>query len=166
MYLCVIHNGFTRGSVVKNLPIKAGDPDSIPGLRISCGEGWQPTPIFLPGKSHGQRSLASYSPWVAKSQIWLSSTHTHTRHLKQCVSSAGTSWFLCCNEPELFFSSCKVPKCNVNNAMYKSINFSLTIFHYYLFPQSLLVPWGMLNTCKCSMWQRWLLGEPLGENVN
>ena len=25
-----------------------------------------PTPIFLPGKSHGQRSLASYSPWGCK----------------------------------------------------------------------------------------------------
>ena len=24
---------------------------------------WQPTPVFLPGKSHGQRSLAGYSPW-------------------------------------------------------------------------------------------------------
>ena len=24
---------------------------------------WQPTPVFLPGKSHGQRSLASYNPW-------------------------------------------------------------------------------------------------------
>ena len=24
---------------------------------------WQLTPVFLPGKSHGQRSLASYSPW-------------------------------------------------------------------------------------------------------
>ena len=24
---------------------------------------WQPTPVFLPGKFHGQRSLASYSPW-------------------------------------------------------------------------------------------------------
>ena len=23
----------------------------------------QPTPVFLPGKSHGQRSLAGYSPW-------------------------------------------------------------------------------------------------------
>ena len=23
---------------------------------------WQPTPVFLPGKSHGQRSLAGYSP--------------------------------------------------------------------------------------------------------
>ena len=27
---------------------------------------WQPTPVFLPGKSHGQRSLASYSPWGHK----------------------------------------------------------------------------------------------------
>ena len=26
----------------------------------------QPTPIFLPGKSHGQRSLAGYSPWGHK----------------------------------------------------------------------------------------------------
>ena len=24
---------------------------------------WQPTPVVLPGKSHGQRSLAGYSPW-------------------------------------------------------------------------------------------------------
>ena len=24
---------------------------------------WQPTPVFLPGKSHGQRRLAGYSPW-------------------------------------------------------------------------------------------------------
>ena len=27
---------------------------------------WQPTPVFLPGKSHGLRSLASYSPWGLK----------------------------------------------------------------------------------------------------
>ena len=24
---------------------------------------WQPTPVFLPGESHGQRSLVGYSPW-------------------------------------------------------------------------------------------------------
>ena len=28
---------------------------------------WQPTSVFLPGKSHGQRSLAGYSPWGHKS---------------------------------------------------------------------------------------------------
>ena len=29
-------------------------------------EKWQPTPAFLPGESHGQRSLAGCSPWVCK----------------------------------------------------------------------------------------------------
>ena len=28
---------------------------------------WQPTPVFLPGKFHGQRSLATYGPWGCKS---------------------------------------------------------------------------------------------------
>ena len=27
---------------------------------------WQPTPVFLPGKFHGQRSLVGYSPWGRK----------------------------------------------------------------------------------------------------
>ena len=27
---------------------------------------WQPTPVFLPGESHGQRSLVGYSPWSHK----------------------------------------------------------------------------------------------------
>ena len=27
---------------------------------------WQPTPVFLPGKSHGWRSLVGYSPWGHK----------------------------------------------------------------------------------------------------
>ena len=32
---------------------------------------WQPTPVFLPGESHGQRSLAGGSPWWCKSWTWL-----------------------------------------------------------------------------------------------
>ena len=31
-----------------------------------------PTPVILPGKHHGQRSLAGYSPWDHKSQTRLS----------------------------------------------------------------------------------------------
>ena len=27
---------------------------------------WQPTPVFLPGEFHGQKSLAGYSPWGCK----------------------------------------------------------------------------------------------------
>ena len=33
---------------------------------------WQPTPVLLPGKSHGWRSLVGCSPWVAKSRAGLS----------------------------------------------------------------------------------------------
>ena len=32
-------------------------------------EKWQPTPVFLPEKSHGQRSLVGYSPWVVESDV-------------------------------------------------------------------------------------------------
>ena len=34
--------------------------------RFSLRRRWQPTPVFLPGESHGQRSLAGYSPWDHK----------------------------------------------------------------------------------------------------
>ena len=34
--------------------------------KIPWRRQWQPTPVFLPGKSHGQRSLAGYSPWGQK----------------------------------------------------------------------------------------------------
>ena len=33
---------------------------------------WQPTPVFLPGESRGQRSLVGYSPWCRKNQAHLS----------------------------------------------------------------------------------------------
>ena len=39
---------------------------------------WQPTPVFLPGKAHGQRSQMGYSPWVTKSRSPCSWAHTHT----------------------------------------------------------------------------------------
>ena len=34
--------------------------------KISWSRKWWPTPVFLPGKFHGQRSLAGYSPWGHK----------------------------------------------------------------------------------------------------
>ena len=36
--------------------------------KIPWRRKWQPSPIFLPGKSHGQRSLVGYIPGVTKSQ--------------------------------------------------------------------------------------------------
>ena len=40
--------------------------------KIPWRRKWQPTPVFFPGKSHGQRSLAGNSPGGCKSQTWLS----------------------------------------------------------------------------------------------
>ena len=34
--------------------------------KIPSRRNCQPTPVFLPGESHGQRSLAGYSPWGLK----------------------------------------------------------------------------------------------------
>ena len=34
--------------------------------KVPWRRAWQPTPVFLPGESHGQRSLVGYSPWGRK----------------------------------------------------------------------------------------------------
>ena len=39
---------------------------SCSSVWTSLRRKWQPTPVFLPGESHGQRSLVGYSPWVRK----------------------------------------------------------------------------------------------------
>ena len=50
---------------VKNPPANAGDPGSEETWvgKISWRREWLPTPVFLPGESHGQGSLVGYSPW-------------------------------------------------------------------------------------------------------
>ena len=46
---------------------------------------WKPTPVFLPGKSHGQRSPVGYSPWGHKRvrHDLAMTTHVHTQVLAQ-----------------------------------------------------------------------------------
>ena len=52
----------------KESACNAGDPGLIPGSGRSPtgGHGRQPNPVFLPGKSCEERSLAGYSPWGHK----------------------------------------------------------------------------------------------------
>ena len=47
-------------------PANTGDMGSIPGLGRSPGVGNGNMPVFLPGRYHGQKSLAGYSPWGRK----------------------------------------------------------------------------------------------------
>ena len=51
-----------------------------PCVKIPLSRKWYPTPVFLPGKSHGQRNLVSYSPWGCKESDKTErlSTITHT----------------------------------------------------------------------------------------
>ena len=47
--------------------LQCGRPRFDPWVgKIPWRRVWQSTPVFLPGKSHGQRTLTGYSPWVAR----------------------------------------------------------------------------------------------------
>ena len=75
--------GFPGGSVVKNPPAQQEmqemwlDPwvGKIPWRRA-----WQPTPVFLPGESHGLGSLVGYSPLGHKESDMTKWLSTHTRY--------------------------------------------------------------------------------------
>ena len=63
-------HGLASGSGVKNLPAMQETQEiwvQSLGQEDPWKRKWQPTPIFLPGKSHGQRSLEGYSPWATES---------------------------------------------------------------------------------------------------
>ena len=53
--------GFSGGSDGKASAYNVGDPGTIPGLGRSSGEGNDNPLQFLPGKSHGRRSIVGYS---------------------------------------------------------------------------------------------------------
>ena len=81
---------------------------------------WQPTAVFLPGESHGQRSLAGYSPWCHRVRHdWSDLAHTHKRTAMLVLESKSLkiprntrlvprsithSWFPC----ELSFQTLKI----------------------------------------------------------
>ena len=74
LYFTITEEQTSRASqvalVVKNLPANAGDlrdTGSIPAFdKIPWRRAWQSTPVFLPGESLGQRSLAGFSPLGGK----------------------------------------------------------------------------------------------------
>ena len=46
-------------------------------LQFYLDDKWQPTPAFLPGESHGRRSLVGYSPWGRKESDMTERLHIH-----------------------------------------------------------------------------------------
>ena len=53
---------------------------------------WQPTPIFLPAKSHGQWSLTGYSPW-GRTVGPTERAHMHTGHWRGLGSDPGSALY-------------------------------------------------------------------------
>ena len=64
-----MQQGFPVGSVEENPPAMQETQEmqvQSLGGKIPWRKAWQPTPVFLPGESHGERSLLGYSPWGQK----------------------------------------------------------------------------------------------------
>ena len=87
------YRGFPGGADSKESACNAGDLASIIGLGRSLDEGWQPTPVFLPGESQGQMSLAGYSPCGStesdKSEQLSTAQYIHI--IKHCMCTLNTS---------------------------------------------------------------------------
>ena len=70
VFVCVFRErereSFPGGSDGKEPAGNAGDLGAIPGLRKSPRREWKPTPVFLTGEFHGQRSLGGCSTWTHK----------------------------------------------------------------------------------------------------
>ena len=63
LFTCIFEFKLVCDSEVKASASNAGDLGSIPGSgRFPWRRKWQPTPVVLPGESHGRRNLVGYNP--------------------------------------------------------------------------------------------------------
>ena len=53
---------------------------------------WHPTPVLLPGKSHGLRSLVGCSPWGCKESDMTEQLHFHTLEKEMATHSSVLAW--------------------------------------------------------------------------
>ena len=72
--------GFPGGSDRRESACNVGDLGSLPGSGRSLEEEILPTPVFLPGKFHGQRSLAGYSHSSGLQRVGLDLVSEHKRN--------------------------------------------------------------------------------------
>ena len=77
------HENFPSSSVGKRTHLQCRRHRFDPWAgKIPWRRAWQPVPVFLPGESHGQRSLAGYSPWSHKESDMTKTLHNNkTQHI-------------------------------------------------------------------------------------
>ena len=72
---------------VKNPPAMQATKVQSLGGEDPWRRAWKPTPVFLPGEFHEQRSLLGYSPWGSKdSDLTEQLTQTHTVIVNEALS--------------------------------------------------------------------------------
>ena len=93
--------------MMKNVPAMQETQDQSLGQEDPLEKGWQPTPVFLPGGSHGQRSVVGCSPWGLKESDTtkqLTHTHTHTHTVIMIIPFpifVGFYWFISASQVAL-----------------------------------------------------------------
>ena len=106
--------------MVKKPPANTGDMrlgfDPRLGRSRGVSREWQPAPVFLPGESHGQKSLVGYSPWGRKESA--TTEATEHAHRQVCLSSSSSPsshhpCFLGCRLCCVFPCKCPVPLASV-----------------------------------------------------
>ena len=88
----VLHNNRASlmDQVVRRICLQCGRPRFHPWVgKMPWRRAWQPTPVFLPDGSHGQRSLAGYSPWGHKE------SDTTERLALSLLTGSETTYILC-----------------------------------------------------------------------
>ena len=79
--------------------------------KIPWRREWQPTPVFLPGEFHGQRSLEGYSPWGLKeSDMTEQLTLVRVRYTDKELDY---SFMSCCSVTKLYPTLCDPVNCSL-----------------------------------------------------
>ena len=85
---------FCGGSDGKSICLQRGRPRFDPWVgKIPWRRKWQPTPVCLPGKSHGQRILTGYSPWGHKESDMTEQLHFTSLERKPADFGKSGSYF-------------------------------------------------------------------------
>ena len=96
--LCKSKRGFPRRLSSKETACQCRRHSFYPWVRKTpWRRKWQPTPVFLPGEFHGQRSPGGYSPWGRKESDRTERTDMVLSH--SVLSYSETPWIVACQAP-------------------------------------------------------------------
>ena len=104
--------------------------------KISWGRKWQPTPVFLPGKSYGWRSLTGYSPWVCKELDMAKQLHFHLftfMHISSFISIIFSYMIIDPNKNFIFLYNYMISvRCNIYLfTIYGDYNIYFSLIYQY-----------------------------------